>query len=35
MLILALVSVLAAIAGRATWRLWRMLPRRNADFDLF
>ena len=35
---IALLSILLlAAAGRAAWllhRLWRMVPRRNADFGL-
>ena len=35
---LALLTVLALVGGaRSAWRLWRwwrLLPRRNADFNL-
>jgi hypothetical protein len=37
MLIVVFAGLLLAGAGRAAWtlhRLWRTLPRRNADFGL-
>ena len=38
MSIIVLSLFVALLAGRgawALWRLWRALPRRNADFALF
>jgi hypothetical protein len=29
------VAVLAALVGRSAWRLWRSLPRSNADFAAY
>jgi len=34
-MIIALLAVVASLIARWVWRLWGMLPRRNADFDPF
>jgi hypothetical protein len=31
---LLVTAVVVALVGRSAWRLWRSLPRSNADFDV-